>query len=169
MTTAAYAPAVASRAGLEPKFERDTEGGDGVHPSVLHAGQLVIENEGSVCRDFLAYERNYLAWVKLSATCLVIAGALILRLHLRDITKHTAPSTLEEEYALPMGVIFFIVAILGVLAATTAFFSTQRDMLRNLGHVSSPLFTQAVSFLTTAVIGISCVLLIISTEETTQA
>ena len=94
---------------------------------------------------------------------------LYLIQQLRDINKHTAPSTLEEEYALPMGIIFFIVAILGVLAATTAFFSTQRDMLRNLGHVSSPLFTQAVSFLTTAVIGISCVLLIISTEETTQA
>lgn len=36
----------------------------------------------STCSFILtAYERNYLAWIKLVVACLVISGGLIIRLH----------------------------------------------------------------------------------------
>lgn len=62
-----------------------------------------------------------------------------------------------------MGAIFFIVAVLALIGATLSFFSTQSDMLKNLGHVSSGRFTQAISLLVTAVIATACVLLMVDT------
>jgi hypothetical protein len=59
-------------------------------------------------------------------------------------------------------------SLLALLAATLSFFTTQRDLLRNMGHVSSGKFTEAVSLFCTAVIGASCVLLMISAEQTSQ-
>ena len=63
-----------------------------------------------------------------------------------------------------VGVIFFFIAVLSLVAATLSFFQTQRDMLRGLGHITSGHFTQFTSVLVTLTIGVSCVLLIISSN-----
>lgn len=65
-----------------------------------------------------------------------------------------------------VGSIFFATAIISLVAATTSFFRTQKDMVKGLGHISSGKFTQFASALVTAIIGVSCVLLIISEEQT---
>lgn len=96
-------------------YHRDTEA-DEVETSLLHRGQLVVLNEGSVARDYLgkahicskdlrttladpamynvllaAYERNYLAWIKLVVSCLIISGGLIIRLHVRSPILQNRP------------------------------------------------------------------------------
>lgn len=149
---------------------RDEESGDDPSssgsslPSLLHKGQLVIQNEGSVTRDYLAYERNYLAWVKLVTSCLVISGGLIIRLHVHEDSSVSSGQTpLENKIAMPMGIIFFVLSVLALISATLSFFQIQKDLIKNVGHVSTGRFTQLVSLLATAVIATACVLLMIAT------
>ena len=44
-----------------------------------------------------AFERNYLAWVKLTISCMVISGALLLRLH---VSKQSINYALKSEMIL---------------------------------------------------------------------
>ncbi|KAK9898775.1 hypothetical protein P389DRAFT_193795 [Cystobasidium minutum MCA 4210] len=123
-------------------------------PSILHRGQLVIRNEGSVVRDYLAYERNYLAWIKLVVACIVISGGLIIRLHVHETTGDIGDgqSHFEDKIATPMGIIFFIVAVLALISATISYFHIQSDLLKNVGHVSTGRFTQIIGLVASATI-----------------
>lgn len=46
-------------------------------------------------QHLLAFERNYLAWIKLCISCMVISGALLLRLHV-----NTGATTSQRESGL---------------------------------------------------------------------
>jgi len=143
----------------------DIDNGEGYDkPSLLHGGQLIVENEGSTTRDYLAFERNYLSWTKLVVTCLAISGALLIRLEINPDTKQLETS-LEHRYAIPVGIVFFSISVLSLLAATTSFFRTQRDMLKGLGHVASGSLVEVTSVLITLTLAAACILFIISTEH----
>lgn len=64
-----------------------------------------------------------------------------------------------------LGIIFFAMSILSLLAATSSFFRVQGNMLKGLGHITNGGFTELVSVLVTAVIAASCILLLVATSR----
>jgi len=148
---------------------KDIEVNDIIRLSFLYRGQLIVENEGSTTRDYLAFERNFLSWTKLVATSMVISGALIIRLQINEVSKDQSPSSFEDRYAIPVGIIFFVISILSIFASTSSFFRTQRDMLKGLGHLTSGHFAEFTNIFVALVLAASCVLLLISTEHTSTS
>lgn len=68
---------------------------------------LVFENTASDARDHCANERSFLSWLRLSVYLAIIAMAIVLSFHLR-----TPSSALERQMALPLGLIFWVMAVL---------------------------------------------------------
>jgi len=147
--------------------EAGLEDDQDLRPSVFHHEQLVVNNQGSVTRDFLAFERNWLSWIKLVISCMVISGALLIRLQVNEAGRDGPHQPLEIKAAIPLGSIFFALSILSLLAATSSFFRVQSGMLKGLGHVTNGWFTELISMLVTVVVAASCILLVVATCRST--
>jgi hypothetical protein len=81
------------------------------------------------CADFLQY-------VKLSATMLTVAIALLLQLRFNNQVGSPVDSA-HDPITFPLGIAFMVCALLVMLQSTHEFFALSSSMKRHLGFVSS--------------------------------
>lgn len=74
-------------------------------------GPLLFENQASDARDHCANERTFLSYLRLSVYMAVVAVAIVLSFHLKS-----QPSAAELAMSRPLGVVFWLLSVLCLLA-----------------------------------------------------
>ncbi|SCZ93086.1 BZ3500_MvSof-1268-A1-R1_Chr6-2g08452 [Microbotryum saponariae] len=124
-----------------------------------YGGTRLIPNEGSTARDYLARERNFLSWIKLSSVLSIISAAILLHLSLGGV-KEVPQFALNA--AVPLSILFFIAAFSSLFVGIHDTLSVDDKYRRRTGFVyagrASTLTTWAICGLALA----SCIILVIS-------
>ncbi|ORY74286.1 hypothetical protein BCR35DRAFT_306737 [Leucosporidium creatinivorum] len=128
-------------------------------PSGLFGSSLLVENRGSTARDYLARERNWLSWVKLSTTLAVISAAMLLRFQFGEQIKVPGYEVASE---IPLGILFSIAAGASLLVGVGGHFSYDQLMRRQAGFVYSGKPTQIVVWSICGLTIAACVLLLVA-------
>ncbi|GAA5916960.1 DUF202 domain-containing protein [Sporobolomyces salmoneus] len=105
------------------------EGGTG-WPEGKWYKPLRIPNEGSTARDFLARERNFLSWVKLTIYLIAIFAALLLRFQLGQDGR--VPH-FQHNAETPLGVLFFVASLGTAAIGTSSYFGVTRSYFQRKG------------------------------------
>ncbi|KAG9293460.1 hypothetical protein G9A89_009184 [Geosiphon pyriformis] len=106
---------------------------------------LYIENSASTARDQFSLERNFLAWLRISTSFNLIGLAIYFRFNL-VAPEPTKISTIENEYAKPIGLIFVTCGILTLLWALTQYFSFQKQFATGVGKVENNAWNFFIAF-----------------------
>lgn len=141
---------MASEPGLDGEAERKS-----VWQTLLTLGdEVLIDNEGSTCRDRLARDRNWMQWVRLrsftpgfltdtgrwqirlSTTLAAVATALLLRFRFDDESDDQTPR-IGQGIQFPLGCVFFSVAVCAVGAGFVEHWVVSKRMARNMAFVES--------------------------------
>ncbi|KAM0754415.1 hypothetical protein T439DRAFT_376899 [Meredithblackwellia eburnea MCA 4105] len=120
-----------------------------------------IKNEGSTARDFLARERNWLSWVKLSVTLFVISAALLLRFSFSEDEIPNWEASAEK----PLGILFFCSAWSSLLVGIFTLYSHQNAMRRKEGFIYSGRISQAVTWAIGLLTVSACILLLVAEDR----
>ncbi|KAK2744838.1 hypothetical protein FQN57_004162 [Myotisia sp. PD_48] len=116
-------------------------------------GSLVLDNQQSDARDHCANERTFLSWLRLSMYLSIVACAIILSFHLRS-----APTSLERQYALPLGLVFWVLSLASLCSGFANYVMTLTKYSRHTALVQSGWKTHLVfSIVAFAIIG-TCIL-----------
>ncbi|GAA5859985.1 hypothetical protein JCM8547_003045 [Rhodosporidiobolus lusitaniae] len=136
---ARYPPRTSSPDALPaPHTARDT-------PASIHGTKLIL-NEGSTARDYLARERNFLSWIKLTATLAIISASLLIRFRFghgqdeeerprwevdAEIPVHPCSSSparvaayLQRGRDAQLGILFFAACVASLVIGTHSFYSS---------------------------------------------
>ena len=145
---------------------------------------VVILNEGSTARDFLAKERNFLSWVKLSITLWTISSALVLRFHFEP--RQTTPAFelaaglpvsrlgdaaskklqfLKSSLCSQLAALFFIAAVASLVTGTVGYYSDSSALRERVGFISIGRWTNLVVGGICALTITCCVLLLIGRTQ----
>ncbi|BGP01169.1 hypothetical protein NBRC10513v2_002121 [Rhodotorula toruloides] len=120
-------------------------------------GRLIIPNDGSTARDYLARERNFLSWIKLSSTLAVLSAALLIRF---QFGSQVQLPEWEQKAQVPLGILFFIACIASLVIGTTTFYRSQSGYAQHKAFVYAGKFTDllivGIGLLTLA----ACILLL---------
>ncbi|SMR61487.1 unnamed protein product [Zymoseptoria tritici ST99CH_3D1] len=114
---------------------------------------LLFDNTDSSARDHLAAERTFLSWLRLAIYMSVVATAILISFHL----KHQ-PSPTERKIALPLGVVFWVLALGCLGAGVGNYVKTVEGYARREAVVQSGWGTQVVFTVVAAAIVAACVL-----------
>ncbi|GAA5934904.1 DUF202 domain-containing protein [Sporobolomyces koalae] len=110
-------------------------------PAASWKRPLVIANEGSTARDFLARERNFLSWVKVTLYLLVISAALLLRFQLG---REGSIPQVELNADTPLGVLFFVAALCTIAIGTSGYFGVTKSYFQKKGFAYAGRIGEAV-------------------------
>lgn len=116
---------------------------------------LLIPNSSSDVRDHLANERTFLSWLRLSVYLAVVAVAILINFHLRH-----RPSALEVRMSLPLGLIFWVLALVSLVGGFGNYVRTVAKYARKDALVQSGIKTQVIFGVVSFAIVVACVLLI---------
>ncbi|KAF8425713.1 hypothetical protein EV426DRAFT_596264 [Tirmania nivea] len=116
---------------------------------------LVFENAASDARDHCANERNFLSWLRLSIYLAIIAMAIVLSFQLR-----TPASAHERRLALPLGLIFWIMAVLCLFTGLGNYLKTVERYRVKRALVQSGYKTQIIIAIVSFTIIATCVFFI---------
>ncbi|KAI5805137.1 hypothetical protein EDC01DRAFT_358339 [Geopyxis carbonaria] len=117
-----------------------------------YVSPLVFENTASDARDHCANERNFLSWLRLSIYLCVVSVAIILSFHLK-----TKPTSIEKRMALPLGIIFWLLSLLCLMAGLGNYLKTIRKYSRKTAVVQSGAKTRIIFLIVTVAIIGACV------------
>ncbi|KAF2460871.1 hypothetical protein BDY21DRAFT_383710 [Lineolata rhizophorae] len=123
-------------------------------------GPLLFDNADSDARDHCANERTFLSWLRLSVYLAVVSVAIAVSFHLKS-----APSDVEERVALPLGIVFWVMALGCLVVGIGNYIRTVAGYSRRKALVQSGWKTQAVMVLVAIVIIGTCVLFIVTSAE----
>ncbi|KAH7385656.1 hypothetical protein BKA66DRAFT_569498 [Pyrenochaeta sp. MPI-SDFR-AT-0127] len=123
-------------------------------------GVLLFDNVSSDARDHAANERTFLAWLKLSVYMAIVSVAIVLSFHLKS-----KPSALEKKFALPLGIIFWILSLLCLLSGLANYISTVSQYSQRQALVQTGWKTQIVFTVVSASIVAACVLFLSTNAE----
>ncbi|KAI9732369.1 MAG: hypothetical protein M1834_001576 [Cirrosporium novae-zelandiae] len=137
---------------------------DPTTPSPVHlflsppiSAPLLFPNTASDARDHLANERTFLSYLRLSIYLAIVSSAILLSFHL----QHKA-TPLEKRYALPLGIIFWVLALACLINGVANYVKTVGKYGRRKGKVQSGWKTQTVFTIVATAIIATCVLLLSS-------
>ncbi|RUS14950.1 hypothetical protein BC937DRAFT_93119 [Endogone sp. FLAS-F59071] len=85
---------------------------------------LVVNNEGSVARDHLSNERNFLAWFRLSITLIIIGFTVMLKF--RFHREGDDEPDIEDPFSKPIGIIFVVIGLTAFILGIFKFIKNQR-------------------------------------------
>jgi uncharacterized membrane protein YidH (DUF202 family) len=114
---------------------------------------LLIPNQSSDVRDHLANERTFLSWLRLSIYLAVVSIAILINFHL----KHR-PSKLEEKVSLPLGMVFWFLALASLVSGFANYVRTVAKYARRDALVQSGIKTQVIFGIVSGAIIVACVL-----------
>ncbi|KAL4960823.1 DUF202 domain-containing protein [Aspergillus stella-maris] len=120
-------------------------------------GALLFENTASDARDHCANERTFLSWLRLSMYLGIVSVALIISFNFK-----AQPSELERKMSLPMGIIFWVLALVSLGNGVANYIRTVRKYSRKAALVQSGWKTQVVVLGIGGVILGSCVVLLVT-------
>lgn len=123
-------------------------------------GVLLFDNVSSDARDHAANERTFLAWLKLSVYMAIVSVAIVLSFHLKS-----QPSALEKKFALPLGIIFWILSLSCLLSGLANYISTVTQYSQRQALVQTGWKTQVVFTVVSASIVATCVLFLSTNAE----
>ncbi|KAF3917962.1 hypothetical protein ABW21_db0200025 [Orbilia brochopaga] len=104
-------------------------------------GPLVFENTASDARDHCANERNFLSWLRLSSYLCIVSVAIMTTFHFTD-----QPTKLERAIAFPLGLLFWILAMLSLACGVVNYLKTVEKYSRKVPVVQSGWPTQLVCY-----------------------
>jgi len=116
-------------------------------------GPLLFDNNDSDARDHFAAERTFLSWLRLASYMAIVSVAILISFHL----KHQA-SPLEKQIALPLGVVFWVLAIACLGSGLSNYIKTVNRYSRRQAVVQSGWGTQVVFTVVASAIIAACVL-----------
>lgn len=113
---------------------------------------LVFENSASDARDHCANERNFLSWLRLSLYLAIISVAITMQFQLKE-----PPTKLEKKMALPLGILFWLMALLSFCTGLANYVRTVQKYRLRKALVQNGLRTQVIVFFLSFVIVGTCV------------
>ncbi|EMD61635.1 hypothetical protein COCSADRAFT_173953 [Bipolaris sorokiniana ND90Pr] len=123
-------------------------------------GVLLFDNVTSDARDHAANERTFLAWLKLSVYMAIVSVAIVLSFHLK-----LQPTPLELRFALPLGIVFWILSLACMAAGLANYINTISRYSRRRALVQTGWKTQVIfTVVSCAIIG-TCVLFLSTNAE----
>ncbi|KAK6350250.1 hypothetical protein TWF696_006485 [Orbilia brochopaga] len=120
-------------------------------------GPLVFENNASDARDHCANERNFLSWLRLSSYLCVMSLAVMTTFHFTS-----QPTKLERRVAFPLGLVFWILAMLSLACGVANYLKTVEKYSRKVPVVQSGWPTQLLSGVVAATVISCCVLFLVN-------
>ncbi|KAI8143875.1 hypothetical protein BJV82DRAFT_668313 [Fennellomyces sp. T-0311] len=96
---------------------------------------LIIPNSGSMARDMLANERNFLTFFKLSCTLVVLGFTILLKFRLPDDHGDTPDDWADDSITEPIGYIFVGLGFAALLTAIGKYFKTQRLLAKSVNMI----------------------------------
>jgi len=126
-------------------------------------GPLLFDNNSSDARDHCANERTFLSWLRLSVYMAVVSVAIMCSFHL----KHQ-PTAIERRLALPMGIIFWLLALACMVSGVAHYYRTVTMYSRRAALVQSGWKTEVVFTVVATAIVAACVLFL-STNASTRS
>ncbi|CAO2650425.1 Nn.00g017170.m01.CDS01 [Neocucurbitaria sp. VM-36] len=123
-------------------------------------GVLLFDNVTSDARDHAANERTFLAWLKLSVYMAIVSVAIVLSFHLKS-----KPSALEKRFALPLGIIFWLLSLACLLSGLSNYINTVSRYSQRRALVQSGWKTQVVFTVVSTSIVAACVLFLSTNAE----
>lgn len=116
-------------------------------------GALLFDNVSSDARDHAANERTFLAWLKLSVYMAIVSVAIVLSFHLKS-----EPSALERKFALPLGIIFWMLSLACLVSGLSNYIKTVSRYCQRAALVQSGWKTQVVFTIVSTAIVATCIL-----------
>ncbi|KAJ4367374.1 hypothetical protein N0V83_006956 [Neocucurbitaria cava] len=123
-------------------------------------GVLLFDNVSSDARDHAANERTFLSWLKLSVYMAIVSVAIVLSFHLKS-----KPSALEKRFAVPLGIIFWILSLACLLSGLSNYINTVTRYSQRQALVQSGWKTQVVFTVVSTSIVATCVLFLSTNAE----
>ncbi|EDU40346.1 repeatdomain-containing protein [Pyrenophora tritici-repentis] len=123
-------------------------------------GVLLFDNVTSDARDHAANERTFLSWLKLSVYMAIVSVAIVLSFHLKS-----EPTPLEKRFALPLGIIFWLLAMACMLSGLSNYINTVSRYSQRQAIVQTGWKTQIVFTIVSGAIVGTCILFIATNEE----
>jgi uncharacterized membrane protein YidH (DUF202 family) len=114
---------------------------------------LLFPNTASDARDHCANERTFLSYLRLSIYLSVVSLAILISFHLKNQPSHT-----ERVISLPLGIVFFVLALMCLSLGFGNYVRTVVRYSRRQALVQSGWKTQAVVGCVAGVIVGCCVL-----------
>ncbi|KAI9736426.1 MAG: hypothetical protein M1818_006160 [Claussenomyces sp. TS43310] len=115
--------------------------GDSIFCATPFFGPLLFDNSDSDCRDHCANERTFLSYLRLSIYLSVVSVAIVISFHL----KHQ-PSKLELRMALPLGLVFWALAVACLALGFGNYVKTVTKYSRRMALVQTGWKTQVVGY-----------------------
>ncbi|KAI9758236.1 MAG: hypothetical protein M1815_004438 [Lichina confinis] len=123
-------------------------------------GPLLFDNDNSEARDHCACERTFLSWLRLSVYMAIVSCAIVISFHIRN-----PPSNLERRMALPLGLVFWVTSLASLLSGFATYVKSVTKYSRRQALVQSGWKTQAVFVLMAVALGGTCLLLLLTDEQ----
>jgi uncharacterized membrane protein YidH (DUF202 family) len=114
---------------------------------------LLIPNTNSDARDHLANERTFLSWLRLATYLAIVSVAVLINFHLRH-----QPSRLERHVSLPLGLVFWCLALTALVAGVAKYVRTVSRYAHGQALVQSGVKTQVLFGVVSTAIVAACVL-----------
>ncbi|RPA75453.1 hypothetical protein BJ508DRAFT_230110 [Ascobolus immersus RN42] len=100
---------------------------------------LLFTNAGSTARDGCATERNFLSWLRLAIFLDVLGVAVMLSFHFKQ-----EPTEVERRMAFPLGMIFWVLSFLSILAAAAQYFTNVMGYARQKASLGRGRLVKAI-------------------------
>ncbi|KAF1829302.1 hypothetical protein BDW02DRAFT_510254 [Decorospora gaudefroyi] len=123
-------------------------------------GCLLFDNVSSDARDHAANERTFLSWLKLSVYMAIVSVAIVLSFHL-----NSKPSPLEKRFALPLGIIFWLLSMACMVSGLSNYINTIARYSHRQALVQTGWKTQIVFTVVSSAIIATCVLFLSTNAE----
>ncbi|EPS38075.1 hypothetical protein H072_8209 [Dactylellina haptotyla CBS 200.50] len=120
-------------------------------------GPLVFENNASDARDHCANERNFLSWLRLSSYLAVVSVAIMTTFHFSS-----EPTELEKRIAFPLGLLFWLLAMLSLICGTGNYLKTVMKYSRKVALVQTGWRTQALGSVVAGTVICCCILFLVN-------
>ncbi|KAF1939575.1 hypothetical protein EJ02DRAFT_504763 [Clathrospora elynae] len=123
-------------------------------------GALLFDNVSSDARDHAANERTFLSWLKLSVYMAIVSVAIVLSFHLKS-----KPSALEKRFALPLGIIFWLLSLACLVSGLSNYINTVSRYSQRQALVQTGWKTQVVFTVVSSAIVATCVVFLSTNAE----
>ncbi|KAF2791619.1 hypothetical protein K505DRAFT_309156 [Melanomma pulvis-pyrius CBS 109.77] len=124
-------------------------------------GVLLFDNNASDARDHAANERTFLSWLRLSVYMAIVSVAIVLSFHLKS-----KPTYVEKRVALPLGIVFWLLAVACLLSGLANYIKTVSSYSRRAALVQAGWKTQLVFTVVATAIVASCILFLSTNSRT---
>ncbi|RCH87850.1 hypothetical protein CU097_009835 [Rhizopus azygosporus] len=94
---------------------------------------ILTSNDVSMARDMLANERNWLTWLRLSCTLIILGFTVLLRLRLPDPSEEA----INNHPTRPIGYVFIAVGLGCLFVGVGKYFKNQRLLIKQATFVQA--------------------------------